>query len=690
VQVDASGKLIDKISVDIQSQMPGRLLIVVEDSKILYKKFYEMTGTTAQIELSELEQISGDFTIHAYLTRKIESGQSLLSFRSYGSLDIALSKKKHQILPKIHIADQTKSREKVKVLVSGLKLGDLVYLSAVDQGIYDMISEEFIDPFKAFKRLKKRSLELYDYWDDLDYILSDFKADTFGGDCASDQRRKRHLPPESLNKRVKSIYQWSGKMKADEQAQVEWTFDVGDFQGQIKVQNIAVNPSQIGGSFESIISVDPIYVKVSLPRYMVQGDRLKIPYRIFNQSDQKKDLQLAIQIDKKDLYIKDSKVIVEAKDQYKSEFILNSKLLDLESKDSVKMKIDLKSKTKERYNKEYSLPVLHSLRSKSHSSMFALSKSIKIDFPKEYYKHSNPKLIVSVQTDPRKILKKSMENLVAYPHGCAEQTSSKLLALSELYKISDLKEQKLLKSFIQAGIQKLFSMQNYQGQFTYWQSSHKVDLFSSIYASHIVLLLQNQSFKIPRSMKTKILKSLRKSLQSSKGFHALYIAWILKSFDQLSRSNYHVLYENNKDSQDILVQAFLYSLSSSFHEKKRKRKIARTMSQQMKDYKVVRSHSEGFHSKTRNQAFALFLFLQAGGDQHRFKGYLDFLFNKLAKNELYSTQEKSFVMMLFADQMKSWPKSNRAPKVLIGQNIHDLEKEPNLEITIETQQIELI
>lgn len=678
----------DIIKLDIQSQMPGKLLIVVEDSDILFHQFYTMSGTTAHIVLPKIKKISSDFTIHAYLTRPSNFEKNILPFRSYGSIDIKVSQEKHHIYPKFKVNSTTKSNQNVVVTVSSLKKGDICIISAVDQGIHDMISEKYIDPFLAFQRKKLKTLEYYDFYNHLDFLISNLNYKSFGGDEPSESRRKRHLSPDSLNERVQSFSHWSSFLIADSNGEVKWKFPIKSFQGEIKLKTIVINESQIGGNHVNIISQDPIYVKASLPRYLVNKDRLKIPYKIFNSSNKEQNLHLKVSLNDKSIYLKQSKYILKPKQRFSSNFILNTKLLNNQSKGILNFK--LMSSTGLKYSKSYTLPSIPLLQNKTYSKMVALKEDITITFPDKFFKEQNPQLIITVKDDPRQVLKKSMQNLIAYPYGCTEQTSSKLMALNEIFKIVNDKEKPIIQSFIKAGMLKLFNLQTNRGDFNYWQGGNYINQFASIYTSHILLKLEQNNFLLTKPIKKLILQNLHKKInQNNHDFQSLYIAWILKNYDHLSRSNYHALFEKYKNSNKLMVQSFLYALSKMFQENHRANQLEIKILKSLKKYLIKREYSLNFNSTIRNKSFSLYLYLSNGGKRSKVQKYLDLLFLKLSQNELYSTQEKAFTLMLFSDQMKDWPHSQSKPTLLINNKKFKLSSKTVFKQIINEKQIKL-
>ncbi|MCO4781637.1 MAG: hypothetical protein KC646_04885 [Candidatus Cloacimonetes bacterium] len=688
VKIDSSGVLRNELEVDIQGQMSGTLFIVIEDGDILYKKYYEMTGTTANIIIPVFKTNNQTFTVHAYLVRPANQINSVLSFRSYGSMNIVVAKDQFKLTPKIELQKMATSRQNIKVRVTQLTRGDVCFLSAVDQGIHDMIDEKFHNPFKTFIKQKKQSLEYYDFYNDLQYLSSNLERQSFGGDEPSNQRRKRHLSPEALNDRVKSFSYWSSVITADAKGEVQWSFPTNNFQGEVQVKALVLNSQKIGGTSAKLLVSDPIQAKLSLPRYFLQGDRLNVPFRIFNQSDNSHRIKMRVYINDKPVYLKNSLIRVKNNQNYSDNFTVNTSLY--KTSDKLQVKVELSSDKDLNYTNSYEVPLLPATQSKSYSQMLALKSKKIINLPSTVFKTAKPKLIVSASKDPRKVLRKALDSLIAYPYGCAEQTSSKLLALYELSKISNSSELPVISSFIRAGVSKLLTMQKQNGSFGYWRNGDYVNSFASVYASDILLKLGSKKYVVSSDQKTLIVQSLA-SLVTNKDqpLIALYAAYILKKYSHLSRSQYHALFEQNKNTKELISLSLLFALSSNFDEQSRVLQLEKKLLKGLKNYQIKREYSNNFHSVNRDIAMALALYLQNNGNKIKVQSYLDGLFLKLSQSKLYSTQDKAWALSLFTEEMSKWPLAAGNPSITTNNKTFSIEAGTPLELTLSKPRLEL-
>lgn len=104
--------------------------------------------------------------------------------------------------------------------------------------------------------------------------------------------------------------------------------------------------------------------------------------------------------------------------------------------------------------------------------------------------------------------------LVDYPHGCIEQTSSRLLPLVAL---GELARQYPLgiedpKAFIEAGLARVQSMQVESGGFAYWPGDTEPSPYASAYATWVLVRAQRAGVDVPAPMLERALKYLSTQL----------------------------------------------------------------------------------------------------------------------------------------------------------------------------------
>ena len=134
-----------------------------------------------------------------------------------------------------------------------------------------------------------------------------------------------------------------------------------------------------------------------------------------------------------------------------------------------------------------------------------------------------------VRTSPSLLrdLDGAAQSLIEYPYGCVEQTSSRLLPLVALGDISRLlpaaagstggnaaasaDKSALVARYIEAGIERLATMQTTSGGFAYWPGGSSPNVYASAYATWVLQLVAAAKPAISEAQKSRLSELLQRS-----------------------------------------------------------------------------------------------------------------------------------------------------------------------------------
>jgi uncharacterized protein YfaS (alpha-2-macroglobulin family) len=110
--------------------------------------------------------------------------------------------------------------------------------------------------------------------------------------------------------------------------------------------------------------------------------------------------------------------------------------------------------------------------------------------------------VLEVSRVPPIDLGRRLEYLIAYPHGCLEQTTSSAFPQLFLDKLVELtpNQKSRVETNIKAGIEKLKPFQTSEGGFGYWPGNNDPDDWSSTYAGHFLVEAQKAGYVVPGSL----------------------------------------------------------------------------------------------------------------------------------------------------------------------------------------------
>jgi len=433
---------------------------------------------------------------------------------------------------------------------------------------------------------------------------------------------------------------------------------IPQFNGKAKIVTIALDKESIGAASTDLIVRDDIIIKPSYPRFALTGDKIKIPLRIFNTTDQATEVTLSVQTSKQ-VALSDlpENIQLTAK---------GSKLFEatLYANGIGKGEINITATKQKQFLHTLELPVYSpdSLQTKVYRG--ESSKKVILKIPNNYFSQQGTKVKISLSKNYLAQLRNTLDDLVNYPYGCSEQTASRLLALLYFNALTSHEESAYVKElrkdrelFIREGISKLATMQLENGDFAYWESYGEVNPYASIYASDVLLSLQKADFKIPQPTLDAILDALREIVQRGRSyqhtaygkFERLYAAYLLSRENQLSDTAINTLYDNRFYDENDIVSLYMMAIilknaGLSTPLKAIEQKINRFNYAKLSDRQLLGGN---FYSKTRDLSFSLYLHLQLfGKDKAAYA-----LLQKLAShfNKLDTTQEKAFALRAVAE-----------------------------------------
>lgn len=219
-----------------------------------------------------------------------------------------------------------------------------------------------------------------------------------------------------------------------------------------------------------------VAVRATLPAFLVRGDRIKAYGTVHNFQDEKDTLTLKVEV-KGGLKINSAP---SAKKEIPSQEALNLPL-ELEAQKIGMGKIQLQGVGKKYGDAlEENFPILprgieitHSIAQKLKDGKQDLT-STELIIPKGTHL-GRARLMVRITPGYIAAVRQALPYLIGYPYGCTEQTMSRFvpdMAAAQVFKdlkIGSLERSEKLEKFVQAGLERIFALQNRDGGWGWWR-----------------------------------------------------------------------------------------------------------------------------------------------------------------------------------------------------------------------------
>ncbi|MBC8349262.1 MAG: hypothetical protein H8E24_11695 [Verrucomicrobia bacterium] len=524
--------------VAVEVPFAGELLLSVETDHVAWAETFTLSESRAVLEVPLPSRMPGGAFVTASVVRSLDfKSPDWKPHRAYGMVRVATDFSKERldveldVLDKVQPGTEVTVRAKVKADESAY-----VHLWAVDEGVLSVTDYKTPDPTDLFFDPWRAKIDSGDLYLEL---LPDHKRpssmERFGAGGGSSRRSlvKARSP--------KTVILWNEFVPLGKDGFVESKFAIpSDFTGEVRFMAVAVAGNSYGSAESSMTVTSPLLVETSLPRFVAPGDKFLSPVTLFNSTDE-------------DIVAK-------------TEFILSGPVQLLgDSKQTVALAAGGSSTIWFEMEAKRRMGVaLVSVRASGHGLLAETSgtfpvrpaatldaayetfvmnagESRTIELP-ERFLADGAKRTVTLSASPVTDLRPALDDLLGFPYGCVEQTTSKVMPLAYADKLLGGGKAEFAKEAVLAGIERLSTMQTRSGGLAYWPGGREPNLWGTCYASSFLIEAKAAGHSIDKEFIDGVVGYLRESLRSGENDlpEQAFICQVLATFGQpeTSRQRY--------------------------------------------------------------------------------------------------------------------------------------------------------
>lgn len=647
--------------VQIRSPFSGRLLLTIDGDKVYYTQSVKMDKNTATINVKISEEYKPNVYISASVIRSTKSLERNAPVRAFGVTPAMVDSSKNKLSITLDTPSNIRpsSQLKVSFTVNGRNKEGYVTISAVDEGICQLTNFQPPDPFNHFfgkKRLEVTSHDIYS-WILPEIERAKASSTPSGGEPGAIRRR---VSPISVA-RVKPVALWSGLVKVGKDGKGSVTFDVPQFNGSLRVMAVSFSKDEFGSARKDVIVRDPIVLLPTFPRFIASDDRFIVPVSIFNGTDRRDifTVKLTASGPVEQPSPSSQNITISPKEEGQVSFTIKAKnqmgkvTFNLTASGAGEKVSD----TTEVPLRPASPPV-----TMTGSGVVKAGTTGKFTLPANWIPGTTD-FSITVSSLPAIQFAGSLQYLLQYPYGCAEQTASRvfpLLYFNDMVKVIEprLFGTKSADYFVTEGITKLINMQMPSGDFSFWPSAGLGNAWTSIYVSHFLIEARKAGYEVPDRVYNNMIKAVKSharspitdSWQLEIKTYACYVLAIAGEPDKST-----MLYLKNSElsrmsdfSQFQLAGAFALSGDINTANSMIPKTIA------PRDIKRESGHN--FNSSVRADAIMLDVLSEINPDHPLVPKLIDRLAKSTSQNRCwYTTQENAFAFLALGKIFKKQP-----------------------------------
>ncbi len=672
----------DMVKVEVHPPFPGKVLIMGERDKILFTQVLNVTGKKQIISIAVKPSYLPNFYISAFAVKPVHKGGRHDPIYAAGLININVKDRSHEPEIKLIMPKKAVPNSELKVLlkVNDTNNSDMHFtIAAVDVGILELTRFKLPNMTGYFNQRRRLEVDHYSmypmvmpYEPEVKYRISP------SGDAPSRALiKKKRVSPHS-QKRVKSVALWSGLLRLNANGEGSVSFKLPDFNGTLRVMAVAFGNQRFASIQKEILVRDKLVLKPTLPRFMATGDDFIIPVTIYNGTDTggKISIKMNASDHVKMIGTAQKTVFVPANGEACVDFPV--KVNHKVGVSTFKLSAE---GVEEAVQKQVNVPVRApgTMVTKSGGGVVDKNTPRSVKMPGNFIEGSQ-EYAMKISSTLLNRFQNSLSYLLRYPHGCLEQTISKLFPL--LY-FSDMAKsagkmftaKKNPRYFLNKGISKIERMQLENGVFSYWEGQSQVNNWSSVYASHFLVEAQKTGLKIDNRvwnsmihyLNQKASVSLNKNNLYNRSYgvnHSLYILYVLALAEENVLSKLNYIYDNYFDQLKTHDRARLASAFFTAGNKDTAKEILSTIDV-FDEYDLWYRDTGGhFASNIRDLSIILDAMVTVEPQSPRIPILVSQIAEKARGGRWGSTQENAFALLAIGKAAAS--KTTKAANVKIS------------------------
>ena len=517
-------------TIQLPAAAQGRALLTVETgSQILEQRWVDFEQAAkkdgqenrVQFKLKITENMAPNVYVHMTLLQPHQGKNNDRPIRLYGIIPIEVSNPKSYLFPTLEASNEWRPESKQTVKVSEANGQEMNYtLAIVDEGLLGLTSFKTPNLHRHFYRKEALGIKTWDLFDDvvgayggkLERMLA-----LGGGDeeeNEDDDSKKRRFPP---------VVKYFGPFNLKAGATAEYEVELPPYLGAVRVMLIAGNmlndTAAYGKTQQSIFVRQPLMMQTSLPRVLGPDEEVVVPVSLFVMGEAIKDVKISLQTDDLVSLVGEAEqqVIIDKVGE-KTAFI-KIRTGNKSGKTQLKFTAIAGENGEHVSTKEINLDIRRANQETTRTITKVIEPNTSWENKAEAFGIAGTnQAVLELSSVPSLNLKKRLDYLTRYPHGCLEQTTSAVfpqLYLSNVMELSE-KQQQETEHHVRRAIDKLQRFQKVSGEFSYWpggSGAGSINAWASIYAGHFLVEAQKLGYSIPSTMLRKWLSQQSRQAQ---------------------------------------------------------------------------------------------------------------------------------------------------------------------------------
>lgn len=624
----------------VKSPFPGTALVTVLREGVVYSEVVDLPNATGEIALRPVErEWAPNVDVSVSVIQSATGGRHLAA-RAHGEATVVVRPSEREIGVSVEPSYDVESNHvAAKVRADG---ASCVTVTLVDEGINILTDEKVPDPISRFAEARTAERPFYDLYHRIlpvvgDDILKASGIKTGGGAGAELLGRVSPVP----TRRFRPLALWQASVPVvDGEACVD--FALPEFVGEVRVTAVAWSDVASGASASRCKVAPRLVCEPDAPRFVAPCDEFELTLPVANMSGERGSFAAEITLGGATVCSERGEIAAGETRIVRCRAKAPSEPGEAEVRYVV-------SGCGESHESTILLPVRPAVAWRETAGVEVLSPGASWSLP-------DGKVKYSVAGSRLGELKKAIDWLAEYPHGCLEQTSSRIFPLISAGGIlnavaSDGEQGAGMADFVAAGVARVESMIRSR-DFVMWPDCSYApwDCEVSLYAAHFLIEAEKGGATLHDGTKRKVTEFLTR--------------WALSSTNSISAYACHTLALAGSPDKDRMLRLYDERAKLDLLSRARlARAFAATADRRRACELVANAESP---ADVREAAFLVLALLDLDPDDPRLAGLVSYILDNRDK-ELScwgTTAENAHALLAVGEYYRHHPPRRGEPRVV--------------------------
>ncbi|MFH1008528.1 MAG: alpha-2-macroglobulin family protein [Candidatus Latescibacterota bacterium] len=617
----------------------------------------DMLENTATLEIPVTEEYKPNVYVTATLIRSTRSLEKHAPSRAFGTVPLVVTCEDHRLFVALDVPAEMRPKRplQVGIQVSGNLRDAFVTLAAVDEGICQLTDFKTPDAFALFYAKKRLQVRSYDFYATLlpELDISETQSSTSGDRLEG--VRKKHLMPVDV-KRIKPVSLWSGIVHLGKNGKGTVSLEVPEFNGSLRLMAVSFDGANFGSATQHVTVRDHLVLTATFPRFLAPHDTFRVPISLSNGCGVDGTFSVSLGSRGPVEIVGEKIQSVQIADGEERIVFFRVKASTGMGKVSFEVSAQGAGESTQTHVELPLRPAAPRLI-KTGSGVITEDQPVTLELPSDWIPGTE-EVRLTTSAFPAIRFSESLQYLLRYPHGCIEQTTSRVFPLLYFDELARLADPELFKAnpaeyYVEEGIAKLEAMQLSSGLFSFWPNSTRHSAWGSIYAAHFLVEAQKAGYSVSGRVHRTMLKGLREFVRSREHRDdpaaQVYALYVLAAAEKPERSSMIYLKDDKITSMSLATR---FQLAGAFGLSGDRRTAESLLPIQIQPQTVPREMGGMFRSSVRENAIILDVLSEIAPHNASVPVLVKSLTDAAKSGRWDTTQENAFAFLALGKVLK--------------------------------------